>query len=67
MLPEPGHRASKEDLAHLIGRQIKTAANARYLGRLPGLEVERGIPPAFEELLDKLHDAESRGQRPRTR
>ena len=43
-----------------LRRQIRTPANARFLGALPSFKVERELPRDLAELLQEIDHAEQR-------
>lgn len=46
-----------------LRRQIRTPANARFLGGLPSFKVERDLPRDLTELLREIDHAEQRYKR----
>ena len=49
---------TERELPETIRRQIGTAANRRYLSRLPGLALQRDTSDELERLLGELDAAE---------
>lgn len=46
-----------------LRRQIRTPANARFLGALPSFKVERELPRDLADLLQEIDHAEQRSTR----